>query len=312
METVLVTGTLGFCAQHLIKKLRGDHDARIYGVDLAASLPHDIFLDDYFCVDICDRKKLDQVIESVRPNVIFHLAGSTSNNLFDTYNVNFVGSLHLLESVRQHTPESRVVLIGSSAEYGLASPDDYPLTENHPCHPITAYGISKHTTVLAGINFFQHHGLKVVVARPFNIIGPGIPPTLVVGAILKRMNDSLHRKDDPVIKMGNLDTERDFVDVDDTVSAYIKMAQGDYWGEVFNICSGKPYSIRKIVEMIGSFSNLPVSIEQDPALIRSSDIKVSYGNYEKAHKTFDFIPVTDIETTLLKTWRYYMENAVMA
>jgi GDP-4-dehydro-6-deoxy-D-mannose reductase len=312
MKTALVTGALGFCGRHLIYKLRENGDIRVCGIDMVENVPPGVFLDEYVCADICSQERVDHAIELLKPDLVFHLAGVIGDDSFSTYNVNFMGSLHLLESVRKYAPESRVVLIGSSAEYSFASPDDFPLTENYPCHPVTAYGISKHATVLAGTNYFQHHGLKVVIARPFNIIGPGIPPTLVVGAILKRMNDSLRRKDDPVIKMGNLDTERDFVDVDDAVSAYIKMAQGDYWGEVFNICSGKPYSIRKIVEMIGSFSNLAVRIEQDPALIRSLDIKVSYGNYEKAHKAFGFAPVADIEMTLLKTWRYYMENAVMA
>ena len=108
--------------------------------------------------------------------------------------------------------------------------------------------------------------------------------------------------------MGNLDTERDFIDVDDAVNAYIKMAQGNCWGEVFNICSGKPYSIHKIVEVIASFSNLSVEIEQDPALIRFPDIKVSFGSCAKARKVFGFNPVADIEMTLLKTWRHYMER----
>jgi GDP-4-dehydro-6-deoxy-D-mannose reductase len=164
--------------------------------------------------------------------------------------------------------------------------------------------------VLAGLNYAQRYKLKVVVARPFNIVGPGIPTTLVVGAILKRIKDSCNREGKPVIKMGNLDTQRDFVDVDDAIDAYIKMAHGDYWGEVFNICTGKPYSIRKIVEIIASFSNLPVEVEQDPALIRFPDIKVSFGSCDKAQKAFGFKPAIDIEKTLLRTWQHYKEGGV--
>ncbi|MHB8089724.1 MAG: NAD-dependent epimerase/dehydratase family protein [Anaerolineaceae bacterium] len=310
MRTALVTGALGFCGQHLLKKLHADHDLRVCGIDLAEDVPSDIFLDEYFCIDICNQDKLDHLIQTLKPEWIFHLAGINGDNPFNIYNINFVGSLYLLESVRKHAPESHVVLVGSSAEYGFASPDSFPLTEDYPCRPISAYGISKHAMILAGLNYVQNYGLKIVAARPFNIIGPGMPPTLVVGAIIKRIEDSLHNKNKLVIKMGNLDTERDFIDVDDAVNACIKLAYGGYWGEIFNICSGKPYSIRKIVEIIASFSNVPVEIEQDPALIRVPDIKVSFGSYAKAHNAFGFNPVTDLETTLAKIWQQHVRGEV--
>lgn len=293
-------------------KLRANGGMRVYGMDLAENVPPDVSLDEYVCADICSQKRVDHAIELLKPDLVFHLAGVIGDDSFSTYNVNFMGSLHLLESVRKYAPESRVVLVGSSAEYGLASPCDFPLTEDYPCRPVTAYGISKHATILAGLHYAQKYGLKIVAARPFNIVGPGIPPTLVVGAILKRIKDLLCGKDKKIIKMGNLDTQRDFIDVDDAVNAYIKMAQGDYWSEVFNICSGKSYSIRMIVAMIASFSDLPIVIEQDPALIRFPDIKISFGSCAKAHKIFGFNPMTDIEATLLKTWRYYMEREAEA
>jgi GDP-4-dehydro-6-deoxy-D-mannose reductase len=308
MRTALITGALGFCAQHLLKKLHADPDVRVCGLDLAEKTPSDIFLDEYFCINICNQDKLDHLIQTLKPDWIFHLAGYNGDNPFNLYNINFVGSLYLLESVRKRAPQSHVVFIGSSAEYGFASPDSFPLTEDYPCRPISAYGISKHATILAGFNYAQSYGLKIVAARPFNIIGPGIPPTLVVGAIIKRIKDSLHNKDKLIIKMGNLDTERDFVDVDDAVNAYIKLAHGNYWGEIFNICSGRPCSIRKIVEIIASFSKVSVEIEQDPALIRSQDINVSFGSYAKAHNYFGFNPSVDLETILLKTWQQHVNE----
>lgn len=308
MKTVLITGVVGFCAGHLIKRLRTYGDFRIIGIDLAEKDPRDILIDEYFCIDISDRKKLERIIRSRKPDIIFHLAGATGEKLFEVYQVNFTGSLYLMESVRKYIPESSIVLVGSSAEYGFASSDDFPLTEDHPCRPISAYGISKHAMVLAGTDYVHKYGLSITAARPFNIVGPGITPALVVGAILERMKASINNKDRLVIKMGNLHTQRDFIDVDDAVNAYIKMAQGGFRGEVFNICSGKPYSIRKIVEMIAAFSNLPVEIEHDPALVRLPDIDISYGSFAKAQKAFGFEPTIDIEETLYKTWRHYMER----
>ncbi|MBN1612942.1 MAG: NAD-dependent epimerase/dehydratase family protein [Deltaproteobacteria bacterium] len=310
MKTALVTGALGFCARHLTSKLRLDGEIRICGIDLAGQAPSDHRLDEYITLDMCDRNGLERIIGSLRPDWIYHLAGVTGEDLFKIYNVNFVGSLNLLECVRKYIPASSLVIIGSSAEYGFASSRDLPLTEDHPCRPAGAYGISKHAMVSAGLNYAARYGLKIVAARPFNIVGPGIPQTLVVGAILKRIKESMHRKDKLILKMGNLDTQRDFVAVDDAVDAYVKMAHGNYWGEAFNICSGRPYPIRKIVEIIASFSPLPVEIEQDPALVRSDDIEVSFGSFAKAHETFGFTPSKDIEKILLQTWQHHSRGEV--
>ncbi len=310
MRNVLVTGALGFCGKHLVRRLRSAEGVRVFGIDLAEEVPPAMSLDGYFCVDVYNRGGLERVLLSCMPDTIFHLAGAVGNDLDHIYKVNFVGSLNLMESAREHAPESSIVVIGSSAEYGFALPHDFPLKEDHPCRPISAYGVSKHAMVLAASNYVREYGLKIVAARPFNIIGPGIPSTLVVGAILKRIRGLIQGKDKPVIKMGNLHTKRDFIDISDAVDAYVKMAQGDFRGEVFNICSGEPYSISRIVEIIAGFSGLTVEIEHDPALVRALDIDVSFGSYAKAHDAFGFQPTINIERTLLETWQDYMEGEV--
>ncbi len=307
MKTVLVTGVLGFCARHLVRRLRTYSGLHILGVDITDKQTQDLYIDEYCRIDICNKDMLEQVIIKYKPDTIFHLAGVIGDDLYNVYRINFTASLILMELVRRHTPDASLILIGSSAEYGFAAPGDFPLTEGQPCRPFSAYGISKHAMVLAGQNYVQKERLNIVAARPFNIIGPGIPPTLVVGAILKRIRDSLDRKDKKlIIKMGNLNTERDFIDVNDAVDAYIKMAQGDFWGEVFNICSGKSYSIKRVVELIAGFSGLPVEIEHDPSLVRVPDIDISFGSYAKAHNAFGYEPLVEIEASLFEAWRQYM------
>lgn len=304
MKTVLVTGALGFCARHLLEKLRRDSGLRLCGIDIPQTAPAGLKIDAYSTVDVCDPTRLSNYLEAVKPDVIFHLAGIVGGDPFETYRVNFMGGLHLLEAVRQHVPRSRILLVGSSAEYGPALPDSLPLTEEHPCRPINAYGASKHAIVMAGSDYARNHGLNVVMARPFNIIGPGVPSTLVVGAFLGRIKAALGKGERLVIRMGNLDTRRDFVDVADAVDAYTRMTAGDFTGEIFNICSGKPYSIRSIVETMASVAGLSIEIVQDPALVRHHEIEVSFGSYERAERAFGFSPSTDIEASLLEIWRY--------
>ena len=101
MRTVLITGALGFCAQHLLKKLYADYDLRVCGIDLARNIPPHMFFDEYFCIDICNQDKLDHLIQTLKPDWIFHLAGINGGNPYSVYNINFVGSLYLIESVRK-------------------------------------------------------------------------------------------------------------------------------------------------------------------------------------------------------------------
>jgi GDP-4-dehydro-6-deoxy-D-mannose reductase len=150
--------------------------------------------------------------------------------------------------------------------------------------------------------------MKIVVGRPFNIIGAGVPQGLVVGDLLSRAKDVLQTQANPIVRVGNLDSKRDFVAVDDVAEAYLQMIRGDFWGEVFNICSGNAYSIRKIVEMLLSNSERQISLEVDPNLVRSSEVNIVYGSNEKAQRLFGFDPNTDLDNALKSAWEYEIKR----
>jgi GDP-4-dehydro-6-deoxy-D-mannose reductase len=112
---------------------------------------------------------------------------------------------------------------------------------------------------------------------------------------------------DPVVRIGNLDTQRDFVAVEDAVEAYLRLIRCDCWGEVFNVCSGQPRSIRSLVEQLLGFSKRPVRLLVDPALVRPADVPVAYGSWEKAHRAAGFAPATRLEDALRSAWNHAME-----
>lgn len=310
----LVTGAAGFCGRHLIARLAADGGFITAAVDLGDAPPRDLRVDEYYCADVGDAEQIAGVIARFRPDMLFHLAGIAGGSSaaardvspVATYRTNFMGAVHVLDGVYRGAPGCRVLLAGSAAEYGAVSPDHLPVTEACPCRPSGPYGAAKYAATLAGLDYARRFGLKVVIARPFNIVGPGIPPAMVLGALLIRAREALAAPGDPIVWMGDLDSERDFVAVDDVMEAYLKLLRGNFWGEVFNICSGTPRSIRAVAEILLANSPRPIRIQVDPSLAGPS-VRRIYGSCEKAKRAFNYRPATGLEQTLNNTWTYSLQ-----
>ena len=300
---VLITGVHGFCARHLTSQLMADGMVNLYGADFHAVPPDNVELKGYSRLDVTVKPNVGEIIRALKPEIVFHLAGIVTGEEPDIYHVNFLGAIHVLEALRKHSPESRVLLVGSAAEYGHVPDGEMPVRETHPCNPFTAYGISKYAMTMAATRYAREHGMKVIVARPFNIIGAGMPTSLVVGAVMARIREALQEQRRPVVvPVGNLETKRDFVSIEDVVKAYIAMVRGPWWGEVFNICSGVPRSIRSLLEELLSYAPCPIRLQTKQGLQRPQDVPVMYGSLEKAQKAFGFIPKKNLSESLRDAW----------
>jgi GDP-4-dehydro-6-deoxy-D-mannose reductase len=306
IPTALITGASGFCAGHLARALSAEGRVRIVGSDLAAEPPAGLPLADYRAADLTRPEEAAALIRHVRPGLLFHLAGRSRGTSDELYSANLLGGVHLLQAVRELSPKARVLVVGSAAEYGPARPEDMPISEDFPCRPRGAYGLSKHALCLAAQDYALHRGVKIVVARPFNIIGAGVPPSLVVGAVLDRAKRALAESGSPVIAVGNLDAVRDFIAVEDVAIAYLRMIRGEHWGEVFNVCSGVPYRIRDVVELLLSHSPRPIEYRVDPRLLSPDDVAVFVGAGEKARRAFGFAPTVAVEESLGRAWQRAM------
>jgi GDP-4-dehydro-6-deoxy-D-mannose reductase len=303
MRACLITGSSGFCGWHLARRLQAEGGIRVIGADLAETPRYPEVLDEYIRADLGETDAIHRVLQIVRPDVVFHLAGASGGKPGDIFRANFFSALHLLETVRCCFSDVRVLLVGSAAEYGEVAPEDLPVTEDTDCRPVDPYGASKHAMTLSAQQYARLYRLKVVVARPFNIIGAGAPPHLLVGAILRRAKEAFS-SGEPVIKVGNLESKRDFVAVEDVVEAYIRMGFGDFSGEIFNLCSGQPRSVRSVVELLLSHSPKAIRLEQDASLFRSSDTSIIYGDWEKSRKAFGFAPSVPLEAALQEAWQH--------
>jgi len=305
MIKALIFGANSFSGKHLAAKLADMPEMRVYGADI---VPGSGSFDEFAIVDIGDREQVGKIVNEVQPNWVFNLAGLVNGSAEDIYQTNVMGTVYLLEAVQTHVPKASVLLVGSSAEYGMVASENLPVTEDLECKPVGAYGTSKFAATIVGQSYVRQYNLKIVIARPFNIIGAGIPERLVLGAIINRAKKVLAMPGEPVVKVGNLDSQRDFVDIADVVDSYIAMLKSEQWGEIFNVCSGKPYPVRGVVEMALARSPRAIKIEIDPALSRPIDLPVLYGSYEKASKAFGFEPKISIEESVSAAWNHAMEK----
>ncbi|HEY0551517.1 MAG TPA: NAD-dependent epimerase/dehydratase family protein, partial [Verrucomicrobiae bacterium] len=159
---VLITGAAGFTAAHLVKRLRLEGNLFLTGTDASRAVANSHGLDSYTRVDVTDFRQVTQVIQKAKPDWIFHLAGMARGNAPDLYRVNLLGTINLLEAARTEAPDAALLLIGSAAEYGIWPASHMPLSEEHECKPVGAYGLSKYAMTLAAQDFARA-GSKVVV-----------------------------------------------------------------------------------------------------------------------------------------------------
>ena len=298
---VLITGAGGFTATHLLRRLRAEKDFFLAGTDMLPARPQVLGLDDYVAADLGDFEQVAAVIRSARPDWIFNLAGMARGSARDLYRINLLGAVNLLEAVKAEAPGAALLLIGSAAEYGIWPESHMPLAEDHECRPVGPYGLSKHAMTLAALDHARADGTKVIVARPFNLVGAGMPTNLVAGAIAQRTRLALARGES-AITVGNANTQRDFVAVEDAVEAYVKLLQSGAWGEVFNICSGQATSIESIIQTLLSFSPRPMRVVEDESLKRPNDPLVVVGDGAKARRVCGFSPSRTLHDALRAAW----------
>lgn len=220
-----------------------------------------------------------EMIQENRPDVVFHLAGTFhSSDTSDMIKVNCLFASVVLDAVKASGADCRVVLMGSAAEYGPVEVSELPIREDHPAHPETLYGITKLIQTMIGTTFAKE-GLDVVVARPFNVLGVGASEQLAIPDFARQLRDIKSGKEPAVLKTGNLDTSRDFVSVHSCVQALLLLGTTKgASGRIVNICSGKAWSIRGIVERMITMIDLQVTFEVDASRIHRSDPRVNYGD----------------------------------
>ena len=240
---------------------------------------------------------IEAIVKDVRPNVVFHLAGTfQASRASDMLKANCLLASKLLDSIKAREIGCRTILMGSAAEYGFVEESALPIREVQPPRPETLYGITKLSQTMIGLAFARE-GLDVVVARPFNVLGVGMSDHLAIAGFARQLRDIKAGKSPAVLKTGNLDTSRDFISVHSCVRALWLLAEAKgASGRIVNICSGKAWPIRGIMEHMLKMIDLPVRIETDDIHMRRNDPRVNFGDPSLLHALTGYMPkLTDSE-----------------
>ena len=311
---VLITGISGFAGSHLAEFLL-DKDYKVFGTFYDKSTFSNLngFIDriTLYQGDIRNYNNLKEIIEKVKPDVIYHLAAISfvPNSLKDpklTFDTNLYGTLNLYQAVIEQKVNPKILFVGSADEYGIVNKNDIPIKENCPLQPVNLYSISKASADFLSYFYFKNYNLNIIRVRPFNHIGPRQSPEFVCSSFAKQIAGIEKGLIEPIIKVGNLEAKRDFTDVRDMVRAYWLAMQKGESGDVYNICSGKTVSIKEILDKLLSMSKKNIKVKQDPKRLRSSDIPILLGDSTKFRKQTSWEQGIPFEKTLrciLDYWR---------
>lgn len=312
MKKVFITGISGFTGKHLFKLLNSKN-YQVYGIYNKSKLFENNPV--IFQCDINDSKKLLNIIEKIKPDIIFHLAGVTyisDPSNFEIFYKSFIrGTINLLEIVRSLEIDPIILIPGSATEYGLVSDKVDLINENCSLHPISHYGISKVTQSLIGYLYFKRYNLKIIRTRTFNLLGPGQSENSICSSLAKQIAKIEKYRNSKDVLVGNLKTKRDFLDIRDAINAYVLLSRKGVIGEIYNVCSGKCLSIEQILKIFLKFTHAKVNIKIDKKKVRKIDISFGTSDYSKIKRTTGWEPKIPIEKSLedlLNWWRVYFKK----
>ncbi len=305
----LITGVQGFAGPHLIELLRAETDWELYGLSRTQRPPaigyHAV------SVDLRDRDRLHTVVAEIAPTHVFHLAAqshvpTSHTDGGATLLNNIIGQTNLLDACRALPSAPRMLIVGSGEEYGRAKPEQMPLREDSPLNPTSPYAVSKIAQDYLGLQYFTSYGLPVVRVRPFNHIGPGQGERFVVPAFARQIARIEAGQQEPVVRVGNLEARRDFVDVRDVIRAYhLALTRGEP-GEVYNIGGGAVVSIGEVLAMLLALSSRAIAVEPNPGLMRPSDVPLFVADSTRLREATGWAPTIPFERSLqdiLDWWR---------
>jgi len=309
---VLITGVTGFAGSHLADYLNDKGDIDVFGTKRRRS-PLDNINSHVELTDceLTDYPSVHHVIDSVRPDKIFHLAAqSFVPQSWEapeyTFQVNVFSTLNIMEAIRRIDPEIRLLVAGSSEEYGFVLPSECPVTEDQPLRPMSPYGVSKVSMDLLARQYVKSYGLKIVITRAFNHTGPRRGEVFATSTFAKQIAELEAGGGDPIIKVGNLAAQRDFTDVRDMVRAYWLALWNCDWGEPYNIGTGTDISMLQVLDTLLSFSDVHIKTEVDPSRLRPSDVPRLQSDSTKFRKLTGWkpeIPFNQTMKDLLDYWR---------
>lgn len=306
MRRLLITGWDGFVGSAVRDALKNRSGFEALEV-VIPSVP----------MELLDKATLESAARETRPDCVLHLAAqsfvpSSVSDPRATYDVNFYGTLNLLEALRICDFKGRMLYVGSGEVYGWVEPEALPVVETQPLRPRNPYSVSKAAAEMMCYQWTQAHDFDIVMARPFNHIGPQQAERFVVPDFARQVMEIKLGLREPVVTVGSIDVTRDFTDVRDVALAYFLLLQQGKAGEVYNVCSGREQSVRGMLERLISIAGVDCRIAQDETRMRPTEHKRMYGSYAKLNQQTGWRPSIEFDQSLrdvLSRWEGRLKHA---
>lgn len=302
---VFITGATGFVGCYLIELLDSP-EYTIYGT----SFPERPEAENIFFMDVRSEEEIFGVIKEKKPDWVFHLAAVSNvkhswGKRKETLEINIVGTFNLFEAIRKFAPLARVLFVSSSDVYGVSSATGGALCEEEPTQAVNPYAYTKLCGEILSRFYAQIENMDIVIARSFPHTGPGQSPDFVCSDWASQIARIEKGLAEPVIKVGNISVQRDFLDVRDVVKAYALLMEKGKTGEVYNVCSGKSVLLKEILNILLSFSSKAIEIQVDSQKLRKSDISLLFGDNRKIKQELSWEPEIPLKQSLFDLLEYW-------
>ena len=308
----LIIGAAGFVGGYLADHLQKECEWSV----CVTKMPQEVCLIEnveVYDLDVLEKNAIEQLLEQVAPDYIFHLAAQSSVAVSWkrpdlTVDVNIKGCVNVLEAIRKMEKKPRVLLIGSSEEYGPVKQEENPVKETQMLQPGNIYAATKVCQNMIGKIYADAYQMDVMMVRAFNHIGPKQAPLFVVSDFCKQVAEIEKGQKEPVMYVGNLSAMRDFTDVRDIVRAYAMLIQKGRAGETYNVGSGTAIEIRELLDKILKLSTKEIKVEIDEKKLRPVDVKIVEADVSKLVEETGWERRFELEDTLKDILEYWREH----
>lgn len=314
-KRVLITGISGFAGSHLAEFFIAQKKHEVSGTYLTSAslinLAKIVKKLNLVEVDLTHQEEITSFVKKIKPDLVFHLAalpavGESFDRPGETIINNITAQLNLLEAIRKlGFLDCRILIVSSADIYGRVSKKDLAIDEKTSFYPTNTYAVSKIAQDFLGLQYFLSYKLKVIRVRPFNHIGPRQSPGFVIADFAQKIAKIEKGKSEPVLRVGNLVSRRDFTDVRDMVRAYTLLIEKGIIGEAYNIGSGVSHKISDMLKMLLSFTKVKIVVQEDSLLFRPQDSPYRVCDNRKFVKLTNWKPEIPLVQTLKDTLDYW-------
>jgi GDP-4-dehydro-6-deoxy-D-mannose reductase len=301
---ILITGAAGFVGGHLIHEIHHHMpDTRICGTAISEEDSKHLADMPLFVVDLKNHAAVIDLIDNIQPDVVYHLAAQSFvprsfEDPWETLENNIRSQLNLIQACIELNMKPRILITASAEVYGPVSEDELPITEDAPFRPTNPYSVSKVAQDALAYQYHLSHQIPLIRTRSFNHFGPGQSEWFVAPAFAMQVARIEAGLQEPIIRVGNLEGQRDFTDVRDIVRAYRLLIEKGQPGAAYNVASGKAHTIQSILDGLIELSSVKVSIETDPARLRPVEVPINYGSIERLQADTGWSPQISFEHSL--------------